>query len=58
MENDYHILEQKKYIDNILIKNNFYVDYIESGGWGHHYILAVNFFLKYGKKRRFKCLKV
>ena len=34
MENDYHILEQKKYIDNILTKNNFYVDYTESGGWG------------------------
>ena len=34
MENDYHILEQKKYIDNILTKNNFYVDYTERGGWG------------------------
>lgn len=34
MENDYRILEQKKYIDNILTKNNFYVDYTESGGWG------------------------
>ncbi len=34
MENDYHILEQKKYVDNILTKNNFYVDYTENGGWG------------------------
>ena len=34
MENDYHVLEQKKYVDNILTKNNFYVDYTESGGWG------------------------
>lgn len=34
MENDYRILEQKKYIDNILTKNNFYVDYTQSGGWG------------------------
>ena len=32
MENDYRILEQKKYVDNILTKNNFYVDYTESGG--------------------------
>lgn len=34
MKNDYHILEQKKYINDILTKNNFYVDYTESGGWG------------------------
>ena len=34
MENDYNVLEQKKYIDNILTKKNFYVDYTESGGWG------------------------
>ena len=31
MENDYHELEQKNYIDNILTKNNFYIDYIERG---------------------------
>lgn len=37
MENDYHNFEHKQYIDNILIKNNFYVDYTESGGWGHCY---------------------
>jgi len=34
MENDYHDIEHKNYIDNILLKNNFYVDYSESGGWG------------------------
>ena len=34
MENDYDVLEQKKYVDNILTKNNFYVDYTENGGWG------------------------
>ena len=37
MENDYHNFEHKQYIDNILIKNNFYVDYTESGGWGPCY---------------------
>ena len=41
MENDYNVLEQKKYIDNILTKNNFYVDYTESGGWG---VCYENFF--------------
>ena len=34
MENDYTVLGQKIYIDNILKKNNFYVDYTERGGWG------------------------
>jgi len=34
MENDYYVLEQKKYIDNILTKNNFYVDYTQKGGVG------------------------
>ena len=34
MENDYHVLEQKKYIDNVLTKNNFFVDYKEKGPWG------------------------
>ena len=31
MENDYHDINHKKYIDEILIKNNFYVDYSENG---------------------------
>jgi hypothetical protein len=37
MENDYHNIEHKKYIDNLLKTNNFYVDYVESGGWGPCY---------------------
>jgi FkbM family methyltransferase len=34
MENDYWDINKKEYIDDILTKNNFYVDYVESGGWG------------------------
>ena len=34
MENDYLDILKKNYIDEILIKNNFYTDYVESGGWG------------------------
>ena len=37
MENDYYYIEKKKYIDNILKKNNFNIDYVESGGWGPCY---------------------
>ncbi len=37
MENDYWDITQKHYIDNILFKNNFYRDYVESGGWGPCY---------------------
>ena len=33
MENDYWDISHKQYIDDILSKN-FYVDYLESGGWG------------------------
>lgn len=47
MENDYYILEHKKYIDKILIENNFYVDYVESGGWGPCY---TNFYEVWKKK--------
>jgi len=32
MENDYIDISNKKYVDEILIKNNFYRDYVESGG--------------------------
>jgi FkbM family methyltransferase len=31
MENDYHDISHKKYVDNILLKNNFYVEYSEIG---------------------------
>jgi FkbM family methyltransferase len=34
MENDYHIMAHKEYVNFILTKNNFYVDYMENGGWG------------------------
>jgi FkbM family methyltransferase len=37
MENDYLDITKKQYIDDVLIKNNFYVDYSESGGWGPCY---------------------
>ena len=37
MENDYWDLNHKNIVDSILIKNNFYVDYVESGGWGPCY---------------------
>jgi FkbM family methyltransferase len=37
MENDYWDISKKNYIDEILIKNNFNVDYTESGGWGPCY---------------------
>ena len=34
MENDYWDISKKNYVDSILQKYNFYVDYAESGGWG------------------------
>ena len=34
MENDYHFLEHKEYIDTVLKQNGFYVDYSKPGGWG------------------------
>lgn len=37
MENDYWDLNHKIIVDDILMKNNFYVDYVESGGWGPCY---------------------
>lgn len=37
MENDYHIIEQKQYVDETLKKNGFYRDYYERGGWGPCY---------------------
>jgi hypothetical protein len=33
MENDYLNFSEKQYIDDVLIKNNFYRDYVETGGW-------------------------
>ena len=34
MENDYFDITHKEYIDDVLRKNNFYVDYSEGNGWG------------------------
>jgi FkbM family methyltransferase len=34
MENDYHDISHKNYIDTVLKDRNFYVDYQEAGGWG------------------------
>lgn len=33
MENDYHDINHKKYVDEVLVKNNFEIAYMESGGW-------------------------
>jgi FkbM family methyltransferase len=37
MENDYHEITHKQYIDTMLLQHNFYIDYQESGGWGPCY---------------------
>ena len=34
MENDYRDIRHKQYIDEVLLNNNFYRDYVEYGGWG------------------------
>jgi FkbM family methyltransferase len=34
MENDYHEISQKQYVDEILTQSGFYIDYTEKGGWG------------------------
>ena len=34
MENDYNDITHKNYIDDIMTKKGFYVDYSEAGGWG------------------------
>jgi FkbM family methyltransferase len=34
MENDYRDIHHKQYVDDILFKHNFCIDYQESGGWG------------------------
>jgi len=34
MENDYHDINHKNYIDGVLRENGFAVDYREAGGWG------------------------
>jgi FkbM family methyltransferase len=49
MENDYLDISKKNYIDEILIKNKFYTDYQECGGWGP----CFNNFYEVWKKREF-----
>jgi len=34
MENDYHQIDKKEYVDSILSNNGFRIDYSEGGGWG------------------------
>ena len=46
MENDYHIIAHKHYIDKIMLENNFYRDYVEGGGWGP----CKNYFFEVWKK--------
>jgi FkbM family methyltransferase len=41
MENDYYDLYKKQYVDEILLKNHFYRDYVQCGGWG---VCRNNFF--------------
>lgn len=49
MENDYWDISKKNYIDELLIKNNYYVEYQESGGWGP----CTNNFFEVWKKQDF-----
>jgi FkbM family methyltransferase len=49
MENDYRNINHKEYVDEVLRKNKFYVDYVESGGWGPCY----NNFFEVWKKNSF-----
>jgi hypothetical protein len=44
MENDYLDLTHKQYIDDVLKQNGFYVDYVESGGWGSGTPCYTNFY--------------
>ena len=37
MENDYHDITHKKFIDGVLKEQGFHVDYSEAGGWGPCY---------------------
>jgi len=48
MENDYHNVSHKIYVDETLVKNNFIRHYVEQGGWGPCYH---NFFEVWGKAK-------
>lgn len=47
VENDYHDISHKHYVDSVLKKHNFYIQYVEPGGWGCCY----NMFYEVWKKR-------
>jgi len=49
MENDYHNISHKEYVDSVLKKYNFVNDYSEAGGWGCCY----NNFFEVWKKSTF-----
>lgn len=49
MENDYHDINKKNYVDDVLKNNNFDRVYVESGGWGPCY----NNFFEVWKKCNF-----
>ena len=45
MENDYSDINHKIYIDDVLLKNNFIKNYIESGGgWSQWSPCSPNFY--------------
>ena len=46
MENDYHDLYKKEYVDSVLKQNYFYRDHVENGGWGP----CENFFFEVWKR--------
>ena len=46
MENDYQCISEKNMVDETLKKNNFYRDYVETGGWG----VCYNHFFEVWKK--------
>jgi hypothetical protein len=48
MENDYFQIEKKNYVDDVLKANGFYIDYVESGGWGP----CTNNFFEVWKRRK------
>lgn len=46
MENDYHNIMHKQYINMVMMENGFYRDYVEGGGWGP----CENYFFEVWKK--------
>jgi FkbM family methyltransferase len=52
MENDYHDISHKTYIDTVLKENNFCLDYVESGGvyYAYTHFPCYNMFFQVWKK--------